>query len=206
MPPHSYKAPGPSPRARGSHGVNVMGLVPQGSIPASAGEPGRRPCRPPRPGVHPRERGGASALLHRQLAPLGPSPRARGSPIGGLPDHFALRSIPASAGEPAYGSTPGTPARVHPRERGGAPGSPPGFALAERSIPASAGEPKSEARSSRSSTVHPRERGGASGLLLVSHSQGGPSPRARGSQAGRSVAGACAGSIPASAGEPHARR
>ena len=62
--------------------------------------------------VHPRERGGARAATdaRRQLA--GPSPRARGSRPDTPPAPVAVRSIPASAGEPT-GAT-GTTVLGHP--------------------------------------------------------------------------------------------
>src|SRR5690606_33036866 len=92
---------GRSPRARGSPMFTRLPTTESGSIPACAGEPpwphvGWGPSR-----VDPRVRGGAVATDFSVLTPPGRSPRARGSPIGGVDGIFDLGSIPACAGEPA---------------------------------------------------------------------------------------------------------
>ena len=113
-----HQQTGPSPRARGSPPPNSHIVPPVRSIPASAGKPGRGPTSPAFPGVHPRERGEACAAARTPQSGQGPSPRARGSPIGGTLPGGRRRSIPASAGKPRGAPLPGSRFGVHPRERG----------------------------------------------------------------------------------------
>ncbi len=177
---------GPSPRARGSQLGHRRGIELDGSIPASAGEPGRSMCRRTLHWVHPRERGGARSGARPAIACAGPSPRARGSLPLLRSKELRHGSIPASAGEPHQGEVYDGARGVHPRERGGA-GSCRWRRLGRRgSIPASAGEPR------------------RAGPIRNQHV--GPSPRARGSHWIPLEHGAHSGSIPASAGEPHRRR
>ena len=113
-------ARGPSPRGRGSRRPLGHEAAGRGSIPAWAGEPGRRPAarRPRR--VHPRVGGGAPMCAAADGTQEGPSPRGRGSrrPLG----HEAAGrgSIPAWAGEPRSRRAGTRPRSVHPRVGGGA--------------------------------------------------------------------------------------
>ena len=154
----------------------------------------------------------------------GPSPRARGIRSAGGAARPALRSIPASAGNPRLSSSFGRTAGVHPRERGesrsasglsscGAGPSPRarGIPLQRgerdgriRSIPASAGNPGKERFEPRSLQVHPRERGESRTFRSLKAASEGPSPRARGIRGVRAQTGVELGSIPASAGNPGA--
>ena len=111
---------GPSPHTRGSRDCEYGAVEASGSIPAHAGEPVRQRSRGPVPGVHPRTRGGAMTGLILRGRPLGPSPHTRGSLA--LCHTYAPPdgSIPAHAGEPGSGWPSPSPARVHPRTRGGA--------------------------------------------------------------------------------------
>ena len=91
---------GLSPPTRGSPGI--VGCMPpiERSIPAHAGEPGRRSFQRDRPTVYPRPRGGARIAGTSSLTPQGLSPPTRGSRL-----RLAMRgsyrgSIPAHAGEP----------------------------------------------------------------------------------------------------------
>ena len=113
-------AAGRSPRGRGSlialgqHRDRVR------SIPAWAGEPCCstrciRRCR-----VDPRVGGGAHFMPANLGTPLGRSPRGRGSPARLRRQFGEIRSIPAWAGEPWFGTWWPSWPRVDPRVGGGA--------------------------------------------------------------------------------------
>ncbi len=110
---------GPSPRVRGKRRGTRCWVVPQGSIPASAGETGMPWALRRRWRVHPRECGGNRIETRTSRSIAGPSPRVRGKLGGPGIDERTMGSIPASAGE--TGSRPGrrAPSPVHPRECGG---------------------------------------------------------------------------------------
>ncbi len=192
---------GRSPRARGSRPRGLRRPMAAGSIPACAGEPERRRAHRRVPGVDPRVRGGADDVFACNVAVLGRSPRARGSPRrerSGAPD---AGSIPACAGEPDSRRVATESARVDPRVRGGAAhveariGSDAGRSPRARgspaeayalpwslgSIPACAGEPASGACTPGCDTVDPRVRGGAVVREVTEREGLGRSPRARGS-------------------------
>ena len=157
---------GLSPPTRGSRRWRLQHVRAQRSIPAHAGEPGRRPGRLWPPEVYPRPRGGAELRARASKCVWGLSPPTRGSPHSLDSAARWSWSIPAHAGEPhpSAGSTP-RPA-VYPRPRGGAvladtvrlrDGglSPPTRgsrarvvpnAVYQGSIPAHAGEPEGSAR------------------------------------------------------------
>ena len=91
---------GLSPRVRGNLGQNGHGHMPEGSIPACAGEP--HPAYP-RPGisrVYPRVCGGTTRIPIPHAFVVGLSPRVRGNLPGTITVMSASRSIPACAGEP----------------------------------------------------------------------------------------------------------
>ena len=192
-----------------------------GSIPASAGEAGRRQTirRPSR--VDPRERGGSGKSVAEQTEAAGRSPRARGKPAPRIAGRCRRRSIPASAGEAQTTRLRRIAAMVDPRERGGSRIGPEhrlddqGRSPRARgkrtfriacvpccgSIPASAGEARCRRTRSTGSWVDPRERGGSllrAPALLVAQ---GRSPRARGKPPRIFRGSRRCGSIPASAGE-----
>ncbi len=213
---------GPSPRARGSLRLRRPPHRRLRSIPACAGEPSRPATGTGREPVHPRVRGGASAARSASTAQGGPSPRARGSPVGRVSALAGQRSIPACAGEPRTTDHDDASDQVHPRVRGGAsrrardPGAARGPSPRARgsrrrgtdapgaagSIPACAGEPAAPRRRARPAGVHPRVRGGASSRCARSRPTCGPSPRARGSRRAAAVRSEYRWSIPACAGEP----
>ena len=109
---------GSSPRARGTlprelpngHGVRF--------IPAGAGNTVVRSVILAPPAVHPRGRGEHVGEISKELLYAGSSPRARGTPQRCGRHKFALRFIPAGAGNTTSGSMERTVAAVHPRGRG----------------------------------------------------------------------------------------
>ena len=109
---------GLSPRARGSLERGDHGKVSDGSIPAGAGKPdlGRRDRI--RSGVYPRGRGEAADVTVTSSPSSGLSPRARGSPDGGVCAGGRRGSIPAGAGKPHSNRHLPSPNRVYPRGRG----------------------------------------------------------------------------------------
>ncbi len=114
------KVAGRSPRVRGSCGELDRAADDQGSIPASAGEPGRDCPVPDRGGVDPRECGGAGVEAVKKAQDEGRSPRVRGSRAWRRLSDDTAGSIPASAGEPAHRASRLTRQKVDPRECGGA--------------------------------------------------------------------------------------
>ena len=95
----SIVASGLSPRVRGNHALIDGCRVLDGSIPARAGEPPRRP-RP-------------------KSTSIGLSPRVRGSHVVGKGDDLGGGSIPACAGEPDETPRLHNGTRVYPRVCGG---------------------------------------------------------------------------------------
>jgi len=91
---------GLSPRARGNRWVVLPHGIPQGPIPASAGEPSRTPKLVAGRRAYPRERGGTVARVTFLPRPWGLSPRARGNRVYLVEERYFLGPIPASAGEP----------------------------------------------------------------------------------------------------------
>ena len=227
MPPAVQRiAHGPSPRVRGSQRRPHGGVRRGGSIPACAGKPRSSPAAGTDRGVHPRVCGEADTVAILILAATGPSPRVRGSLLyARRRDHHA-GSIPACAGKPSAGRSTSPAIRVHPRVCGEArrtwcgwrsvtgpsprvrgshdPDVDPLAALG--SIPACAGKPSRGGRYLSSSWVHPRVCGEAEVVTARKILDGGPSPRVRGSPPAPRSPGPRAGSIPACAGKPGARR
>ena len=110
---------GLSPRVRGNPIVTAQKEMDGRSIPASAGEP-RVECKVHRlQTVYPRECGGTRTNRTHTDSRRGLSPRVRGNRSRSNRSHSRIRSIPASAGEPAWmdASISGYP--VYPRECGG---------------------------------------------------------------------------------------
>ena len=112
---------GLSPRVRGNLDVKTPDQMRGGSIPACAGEPGRRWRFYTTGGVYPRVCGGTPAPGYRMPGAGGLSPRVRGNRgIHGVAGELR-GSIPACAGEPADCSALPITARVYPRVCGGTP-------------------------------------------------------------------------------------
>src|SRR6266568_1147605 len=193
---------GRSPRARGSHAGQRALHIPDGSIPACAGEPRTKPPPPSLRRVDPRVRGGAPGMELAPAEDTGRSPRARGSLLVAVLEKGLPRSIPACAGEPSPGFARSPSPGVDPRVRGGASGtvtiavpregrSPRARGsprqrvfhdLLQGSIPACAGEPTTPSRARPTSRVDPRVRGGACTARRWTKTRHGRSPRARGSR------------------------
>ena len=110
---------GLSPRVRGNRPRRGRRRDGAGSIPACAGEPGRRADAEDLDRVYPRVCGGTheSSALHS--SPEGLSPRVRGNPAGGFHPLVGRGSIPACAGEPSPQVPGPARARVYPRVCGG---------------------------------------------------------------------------------------
>ena len=116
---------GLSPRVRGNRSQINRCKPSNRSIPASAGEPTIHHGQRVSPRVYPRECGGTYTTDNQKGTLQGLSPRVRGNPPGGFLCHSAIRSIPASAGEPNGTTSPRPSHTVYPRECGGTWGSPP---------------------------------------------------------------------------------
>ena len=216
---------GLSPRVRGSLRHLRAHVLPDGSIPACAGEPSTGQADDGNDGVYPRVCGGAMTRSPSLDRIPGLSPRVRGSPPSEVCRHIGIGSIPACAGEPPCRNRYLTISRVYPRVCGGADhlttivvavaglsprvrGSlvhdvrqhPP-----DGSIPACAGEPMPGRQRQRQDRVYPRVCGGAN-LSEWNHTLlPGLSPRVRGSLGFVPLERHRDGSIPACAGEPSPR-
>ena len=152
----------------------------------------------------------------------GLSPRVRGNLSRLRGKLGAVRSIPASAGEPPRQERRRRGNKVYPRECGGTVKTRPSNMLSKglsprvrgnrqptakagphlRSIPASAGEPDSHAPLRGPGPVYPRECGGTERVNHFADCVIGLSPRVRGNHEVTGVGIPRIGSIPASAGEP----
>ncbi len=171
--------PGPSPRARGSL-PEAPALLGRGrSIPACAGLTLCRRRTPGQPTVHPRVRGAHRRPPRNPRPPVGPSPRARGSPWFVWRVLADVRSIPACAGLTRDNPPSVTVCQVHPRVRGAHADTP--------TIVTCRGGPSPRAR-------------GSPITAIISDQRAGPSPRARGSRRRRIRRDPANRSIPACAG------
>ena len=92
---------GLSPLARGNLQDAASHRDAVGPIPARAGEPELQVVNPYGQGAYPRSRGGTHCNGWRVAAHKGLSPLARGNHAHDTQSHFALRPIPARAGEPS---------------------------------------------------------------------------------------------------------
>ena len=152
---------GLSPRVRGNPAAHPDTRRARRSIPACAGEPGRRARSSRQRGVYPRVCGGTVRPIRFEAPSGGLSPRVRGNPAGEGRAVQRGGSIPACAGEPSRSGMPPWVARVYPRVCGGTrsvsttrargrglsprvrgnPSQSPRTATPPGSIPACAGEP-----------------------------------------------------------------
>ena len=110
---------GLSPRVRGNRRQQRLQLRGPGSIPARAGEPPQTSRAKSRYWVYPRACGGTQAPDTFSYHCPGLSPRVRGNPGGMNITQFAIRSIPARAGEPPETDSPRRASKVYPRACGG---------------------------------------------------------------------------------------
>ena len=91
---------GLSPRVRGNRRTALLPETNCGSIPASAGKPGRHLSQPDLAGVYPRECGETFETDPRAVITRGLSPRVRGNLLARVVVGGQVGSIPASAGKP----------------------------------------------------------------------------------------------------------
>ena len=196
--------------------------MPDGSIPAPAGEPQLVPRPHCATTVYPRACGGTQGKELVLVEVLGLSPRLRGNRAPRVHVGSSLRSIPAPAGEPrqlrplrlqqsvyprACGGTAFVFATVliggglSPRLRGNRQRGP-GQHRLRGSIPAPAGEPSATRRPRLCLRVYPRACGGTTLLSCSSPPPRGLSPRLRGNLTMLTRASPITRSIPAPAGEP----
>ena len=173
-------APGLSPRGRGKRRKGRFRDNSKGSIPAWAGETGRRA-----PGfrggpVYPRVGGGNIVFLQVNDFCIGLSPRGRGKPRSHRPVHIAPRSIPAWAGETGLPALNRPPLSVYPRVGGGNAILGGGFQHLYGSIPAWAGETRAVLATATARRVYPRVGGGNDWCWFGAAGSVGLSPRGRG--------------------------
>ena len=213
---------GLSPRVRGNPGKPWPLTAWLRSIPACAGEPGRRGRGPRGSAVYPRVCGGTRRPSLWHCPSGGLSPRVRGNHIPAAADRRRDRSIPACAGEPPWHTGRGSRRAVYPRVCGGTgifrrtTASRSGLSPRVRgnrtgpiaaivpagSIPACAGEPVAKPRRESECRVYPRVCGGTPAPSLPNLPPNGLSPRVRGNPPPLRSRRRPAGSIPACAGEP----
>ena len=191
---------GSSPRLRGTLRSWMLPTACSRFIPAPAGNAPIAPQRSRSGSVHPRACG--ERVNHRAQPRLNPgsSPRLRGTLSRGNPSLRPPRFIPAPAGNASFLRFPTLPLAVHPRacgerlakltQRIGDFGSSPrlrgthvrvGVDLRiARFIPAPAGNARYPAGARQESSVHPRACGERCREGSGSRSEGGSSPRLRG--------------------------
>ena len=218
----SWSRGGLSPRVRGNRSRRAYQYVPQGSIPACAGEPCDHPCNESSSPVYPRVCGGTVRGGCHQRERGGLSPRVRGNPWSSCARSRTVGSIPACAGEPLKTGKPVVARKVYPRVCGGTTrrvrvgwlhmGLSPRvrgnlygvlcISTSPGSIPACAGEPPMARRNPFATRVYPRVCGGTHADNADLHMFPGLSPRVRGNPGVLIAIRAYSGSIPACAGEP----
>ena len=217
---------GLSPPTRGNLVRSDGGAKRSRSIPAHAGEPGRRDRERPQAEVYPRPRGGTQQRLRAVQVHEGLSPPTRGNLVVSGKSKAKARSIPAHAGEPTGAGRERACRAVYPRPRGGTRVKSHTLALMEglspptrgnriipraefpviRSIPAHAGEPTGGYSNGERAMVYPRPRGGTLSSRTAMRDSNGLSPPTRGNRMMRFSLTATSGSIPAHAGEPAGER
>ena len=193
-----------------------------GTIPACAGEPGRKVYSVPSGRDYPRVRGGTMQAAGIIEAGEGLSPRARGNQRRTDDRGRLVGTIPACAGEPIARYWCACALGDYPRVRGGTTEVsnilrlPRGLSPRARgnrhkashdsdcmgTIPACAGEPPARWRPSRQRRDYPRVRGGTAQRRASMSSRLGLSPRARGNRGTGFRLIDLNGTIPACAGEP----
>ena len=212
---------GLSPRVRGKPADSALDGAIAMSIPACAGETGRRPTRVQRQRVYPRVCGGNLLLIDTLTPAFGLSPRVRGKRRLRWGWCRPMGSIPACAGETYIYDVHADCGQVYPRVCGGNPavtassavnkglsprvrGKPVIFDMVSAgwgSIPACAGETRRRIRWVRRVRVYPRVCGGNWPAPPTAAPRRGLSPRVRGKPAANALYAETRGSIPACAGE-----
>ena len=176
--------------------------------------------------VYPHVCGAAASVLNTDDPILGLSPRVRGSLTSVAGVFWAIRSIPACAGQPCHSRTVLQGRQVYPRVCGVAEwvnvavlvglglsprvrGSLPLTAASVPpmgSIPTCAGQPIGVRLVSNHQRVYPHVCGAAAVLASLVYRCGGLSPRVRGSRPTHTDPNATCRSIPTCAGQPVAGR
>ena len=173
-------AAGSSPRGRGTDRRGRYVKAADRFIPAWAGNrTAQRLSTPPTP-VHPRVGGEQLFTVSIIAAPIGSSPRGRGTERRDVLLHAQQRFIPAWAGNRNSCTAPSGPSTVHPRV-GGEQADIVNEGHAElRFIPAWAGNRSRPTATAGASAVHPRVGGEQANLPLIEQLVSGSSPRGRG--------------------------
>ena len=191
---------GSSPHTRGTHRLDVRGLVRARFIPAYAGNTRSGAASPSARTVHPRIRGERMVTIAVRSGSVGSSPHTRGTqPLlrGGRP---CARVIPVYAGNAQATTTgPYLPDGSSPHARGTLEEAPDLLAPL-RFIPAYAGNARAGHQPMRGLTVHPRIRGERQPLSRQYSSAAGSSPHTRGTHDPRRAAWRRCRFIPAYAG------
>ena len=217
---------GSSPRTRGTARRPKNSLSVCRFIPAHAGNSRCAAPKPPPAPVHPRARGEQASVDRRPYSQCGSSPRTRGT---GQLHRIAMptvRFIPAHAGNSRIFMRPPPWASVHPRARGeqvherappdrnsgssprtrGTGTSRPAALPTRRFIPAHAGNRSRGSAGPARRPVHPRARGEQLPCPFCGSTEGGSSPRTRGTGWRRLRSTSRARFIPAHAGNRSAAR
>ena len=193
---------GSSPRGRGTPQAGGAICQPTRFIPARAGNARLASVRRGFGAVHPRAGGERAMACGGGLAPVGSSPRGRGTRTEASRRPMRQRFIPARAGNagPGVGLPDGS--SVHPRAGGerieirslrllylgssprgrGTPASTPSWSRYTRFIPARAGNAGWTRDTGSTGSVHPRAGGERWASLRSSHRTTGSSPRGRGTR------------------------
>ena len=216
---------GLSPLARGNR-LQVPGdRLPQGPIPARAGEPHRRAEEGEAVWAYPRSRGGTSFASRSSCEMQGLSPLARGNPEELVPHHRDRGPIPARAGEPISATAPRRLRGAYPRSRGGTDGSMSNSSMRQGlsplargnliranpemmpvgPIPARAGEPRCPHSSTLRRGAYPRSRGGTACKPDLRAVRQGLSPLARGEPPARRLLAVLMAAYPRSRGGTKSR-
>ena len=171
---------GSSPHTRGTHRLDVRGLVRARFIPAYAGNTRSGAASPSARTVHPRIRGERMVTIAVRSGSVGSSPHTRGTPKRRRrvrtcptvhPRMRGERTVAVMIRSAPYGSSPHTRGTRPPAARCG---------RASRFIPACAGNARRSPGPSGATSVHPRIRGERFLASRLDLGNGGSSPHTRG--------------------------
>ena len=191
---------GSSPRMRGTRPESLAGRVGRGIIPAHAGNTKRLSTFSRRTGDHPRACGEHSMSLSRLMPWRGSSPRMRGTPLHDAYIGGFMGIIPAHAGNTRCETRCTAPRRDHPRACGEHLSGDAAAFDRQGSSPRMRGTRRSTSSTRSATRDHPRACGEHAVLAVREDEVSGSSPRMRGTLNCRNEWRACAGIIPAHAG------